>query len=200
MRHTTHVTNHVRRHMAQLPPGAIFTTRELLRYGLKRASLDQALSRMVKRQEIERLAFGVFRKYSWTHRDLPPSAEIARAKAAAYKKELAVHGADAAHQLKLIPEGNAETTFATDGRSSSFRTVSGLVHLKQVSPRKLYLRDTPVGLFIRAIVFIGKHGIDLSLLTTTVSLELGFGREERQQLRRCADLLPAWASDVICAA
>jgi hypothetical protein len=200
MRHTTLVTSHVRRHMAQLPQGSIFTTRELLRYGIKRASLDQALSRMVKRQEIERLALGVFRKYSWTHREPPSAAEIARAKAAAYKKELVMHGADAAHQLKLLPSGNAETTFATDGRSSSFRTVSGPVHLKQVSPRKLYLGDTPVGLLIRAIVFIGKHAIDLSLLNTTLSLEFGYGREERRQMRRCADLAPAWVSDVLCAA
>lgn len=200
MRHTTHVTNRIRRHMAQLSEGSIFTTRELLRYGLKRASLDQALSRMVKRQELQRLALGVFRKYSWNHTELPSSAEICRAKAAAYKKELATHGADAAHQLKLKPAGNAETTFATDGRSSSFHTVSGRVHLRQVSPRKLFLGDTRVGLLIRAIVFIGKHSIDWPSLNEILCLKNGFGREERQQFRRCADLAPAWVSDVLCAA
>lgn len=200
MRHTTHVTNYVRHHMAQLAEGAIFTTRALLCYGLKRASLDQALSRMVKRQEIQRLALGVFRKYCWKDVALPSADEIARAKAAAYRKDLATHGADAAHHLKLIPEGNSETTFATDGRSSSFGTVSGRVHLKQVSPRKLFLGDTPVGLLIRAIVYIGKHNIDWSLLDANLSLVAGFGREERQQFRRCANLAPAWVSDVLCAA
>lgn len=198
MRHATQVVNHVRRHMARLPQGAIFTTRALLRYGLKRASLDQALSRMVKRQEIERLALGVFRRHCGGHIDPPSSEEIAKAKATAFRKELVTHGADAAHRLKLVPEGNLETTFATDGRTSSFRTISGPVHLKQTSPRKLLLGDTPIGLLIRAIVFIGKHAIDFSMLNTTLSLQLGFGREERQQFRRCADLAPAWVSDVLC--
>ena len=193
----TVVTGQVRRHMAQLPDGTIFTTRELLFYGLKRASLDQALSRMVKKNELERLALGVFRRYSlipW-----PSAVEIAKSKAQAYKKEIVMHGADAAYQLQQQPLGNIETTFGTDGHASSFRTVSGRVHMKQVAPRQLLLSDTPVGLLIRAIVFIGKHRINWQLLNQSLSGDCRFGALERKQLRQSASLMPYWASDVLCA-
>ncbi len=196
MRHNTLVTTQVRRYMKRLPEGAMFTTRELLCYSMKRASLDQALSRMVKRKEIERLALGVFRKYSSDNH--PSPSDIARIKARAYRKEIVTHGADAAQQLHLTASGNVTTTFATDGQTSSFRTVSGTVNLKKASPRKLLLGDTPIGLLIRAICFIGKRFIDWRLLNQVLLLDARFGRQEREQLRTGADLMPAWISDVLC--
>lgn len=197
MRRAKLVTSNIRRHMNRLPKGGMFTTRELLCYMLKRSSLDQALSRMVKKGEIQRLARGVFRKAS--RAGPPTTAEIARVKALAYKKELVTHGADAAHQLKLVPQGNVATTYATDGHSSSFLTVAGTVLMKHVCPRKLYLGDNPIGLLIRAGTFIGKHCMDWQQLNESLLRDPRFGRQEKEQLRKSAHLMPSWFSDMFCA-
>ena len=73
----------IQRHIRMLPARQIFTTREVLIYGT-RTAVDSALSRMVEREVIARLARGVFVRDDSAE---PTVAEIASAKAKAYGKE-----------------------------------------------------------------------------------------------------------------
>ena len=77
-------SSYVRRHINRLAPNVIFATRDLLSYG-KRASIDQALCRLVKRGYIIRLAHGLFRREG-SNAPLPPILEVAKYKAAAFGK------------------------------------------------------------------------------------------------------------------
>ena len=78
---------------------------------------DQALSRLVKCGILIRVTRGVFIKESSI---MPSAMEVARAKARAFGKEIARHGADLAKELGLTQVVSQVQKFAVNGRSSSF--------------------------------------------------------------------------------
>lgn len=142
-----HVVGAVRDYMELLPIGAAFTTTELLVLKLKRRSLDTALYRMVKRKEIERLAYGVFRKMDDKAEPLTLE-EIVAAKMTARSKvfyalvdtlqealEIDVEKAT----VPILVSGEPELRLVTNGPTSSFNTVVGRVVMKHVAPRKLHM-------------------------------------------------------------
>lgn len=185
------LTSKIRRQFASLPAGGMLSTRQLLCLNTRRATLDMALYRMVKSGELQRLARGVFRKASAL--PFPTADEIGKFKARAFRRAAFAHGADAAFCLGFISCGNSETTLATDGASTSFMTIAGPVSLKKVSPRKLLMADTTIGLIVRAGTYMGKGRFVAADLAEPVRLQ--GNRQERQQLRVYADVMPYWMSD-----
>ncbi len=180
---------HVKRHIARLQEGQIFTSREFLSYGT-RAAIDQALYRLVKSGYIRRLARGVFIVPQAGARS-PTPLEVAAAKARAFAKHIFQHGAEAGKMLGILAEGNREITYSTNGPSSSFRYGNIVIHFKRSAPRKIACGDTAVGLVIRALWHIGKRGHTSALSRAASS---GLGRTERGELRQHAGLMPQWMS------
>lgn len=89
----------IRRHIAGLPEGAIFRTKDVLQCGMRNA-IDQTLWRMVKSNEIERLARGLFvstrtRKVDYS------DYEIAVAKTKGFGNQIVLTGQDCAEELGL---------------------------------------------------------------------------------------------------
>lgn len=185
------LTSKIRRQLASLPPGGMLSTRQLLSLNAKRTTLDMALYRMVKSGELQRLARGVFRKASAL--PFPSAEEIGKFKARAFRRAAFAHGADAAFRLGFASCGNSETTFATDGATTSFMTIAGPVSFKKVSPRKLFMGDATIGLIVRAGVYMAKDRFVAAELPEPILLQ--GHRQERQQLRIYADLMPSWMSD-----
>jgi hypothetical protein len=110
----------------------------MLQYG-KRATIDKALSRLVKRGYIIRLTRGLFRR---EHYDipLPALAEIAQYKATVFNKMIIAQDIHTANtQLSSTNEkvNDTDPIFATNGRSSSFRCGDTIIKLKGISPKKL---------------------------------------------------------------
>lgn len=183
---------HIKRHIANLKPGDIFTTRDLLLYGTRKA-VDQAIYILVEGGRIERLARGVFMKPAVTKR-VVTVWEIAQVKAKAFGKRIVSHGIDAAKKAGLQEEGNAEPTYLVDGSSSSFRFGNVVIHFKRGSKRKMILGEDRVGVAIRALWSMGRKG--LSGKSVMIATE-GFKRGERRKFHYVKDLMPWWLSDFL---
>lgn len=185
-------TAQIKRHIANLKPGELFTTRNLLLYG-KRGAIDQAVYVLVESDQILRLARGVFMKPALTKR-VVTAFEIAQVKAAAFGKQLVSHAVDAATKLGLTEKGNEAPTYFVNGSSSSFRFGNIVIYLKRASMRKVILGDDKAGLAIKALWSLGKD----ALSKTSVMLATNeFGRQDRKKLHYIKDLMPAWLSDFL---
>jgi hypothetical protein len=121
----------------RLNDGDVFTTRDVLGFG-SRAAVDNALKRFVARGLITRLARGVFMRSFGTTRKISIE-EIARVKAAAFKKSVAQTDAAAevcfdvaSSQGLLLRKADVRgTKVAVGGRSSSFMVAGKRVHLRR---------------------------------------------------------------------
>jgi len=182
-------TSNIRRHIFRLPKGRPFTTRDLLGYG-SRSAVDHALFRLVKSGMIVRLARGVFVMVD-AMSQIPTVLEVARVKARSFGKQIAVHGADAAHALGLPVPANGQTTYATDGCSSSFRYGNVVIHFKRVSHRKFLLGDGRSGLLLRALWHLGPNVCNRNTVKEAGS---NLMRTDRRELRELICLIPDWIS------
>lgn len=178
----------VRRYINRVELGQLFTTRDFLSYG-SRAAVDQALCRLVKSGYIERVARGVFVKASQAGQMIFSAMAVARVKAESFGKRIFSHAADAAQKLGLIPAGNRQPSFATNGRSSSFRFGDSVIHLRECSPKKMWLGDSNAGLVIRALWHLGQSRCNARAVMTASQC---LGRFDRAELRQRAAFMPAW--------
>ncbi|HEY9785627.1 MAG TPA: DUF6088 family protein [Candidatus Obscuribacterales bacterium] len=186
---------HIKAHIARLQQGQIFTTRELLSYG-KRANVDQVMSRLVKSEVVIRLARGVFIRND-DGIELPSVWEVAKAKAAAFAKNIYRAGDDAWVVLGLKNKGQqTTTTFATSGRSSRFWYRDSLICFIGMAPRKLALGDSKPGLVLRALWQLNKDGCTWKKFSMAVST---LNRTELKAFRAAAGLMPHWLSDLVTA-
>ena len=173
------------RHINRAPANRIFTTRDFLSYGSRRA-VDQALFRMVRSGWIVRVARGVFVKQGTK---LPSVLEIASAKAKAFGKQITRHCADLASDLVLTARGTTELTFATSGCTSSFLAGDTRVQMKHIGPRKTVLGDTKAGRAIRALWHLGQAACTAYHVSTA---HRSFSRTDYEEFRRSAAWMPAW--------
>lgn len=168
--------------------GQLFTTRHCLSFG-SRGAVDQALYSMVKTNFIVRVARGVFMKAG----SPPPSIlAVAQAKAKSFGKRIFIHGADAAKHLGFPVEANKNPTFASSGKSSSFRFGQIVIFFKGISPRKLHCGNSLVGKVIRALWHLGKKSAHSGLMSQTYSN----WSKCCKQLQLAAGLLPAWMNNL----
>lgn len=200
------------RHIAGVRFNVIFTTRDCLNYGT-RASVDKVLSRLVKRQVIIRIAWGVFMRAG---SKIPDIEVIASAKARAFGKEIALHVSEAAKQVQLQTRTVFQTkayfdsaickdvraknevriAFAVNGRTSSFVSQNIRVHLIGVSSRKMQLSASKAGRALLALMQLGKEGCTKEHVLAVQWLLSG---SDVQEIKKSGALMPAWlARNWIC--
>ncbi len=179
----------IRKHIHQLSDSDIFVSRDFLGYGTRNA-VDLCLSRMVNNGIILRLARGVFVKVvDAFNQELPSVYKVAEAKCRAFGKMLFMHGKDFAHWFGLVPEGNVERTFITNGCGTSFRYRNIRICFKNAAPRKVNLTKSKDGSLISAFWHFGKALTTPQLLhAATINLR----RVERSELYQSIPLMPGW--------
>lgn len=207
------VVDTIRLFRSTLPDGAIFTTAQLLALEelgeTRRKSIDMAMYRMVKSGELERVAYGVFREPS-PYSNLPTLQEVTARKLESRGKTCFPVAHTLGQAVLMDPNGmgyplptdeGPVLTVATDGPSSFFRTAMGLVYIKHVPPRKLYLEREEstkrIGLFLRTVWGIGKTNVDWSQVSSALA-DSDFGREERRLIRKSRQWMPQWMYEVLC--
>jgi Family of unknown function (DUF6088) len=180
------------RFISLLPEGKIFTTRDCVTYG-SRANVDQTLCRFVRRGRIRRLARGVFVKdrdgrFNYSNYD------IAKAKAESFGRRIFPHTSNVARECGFKSGRKDDTVFAIDGRSSSFKIGSTVIHLKEVMPRKRALYGSYQGEAALSLWEFGKYSMcSAALMCATLSLS----RPETIDFRKKIKWMPAWISDYI---
>ena len=180
----------IRGFIRRIKSGQLFSTRQCLLFGT-RGAVDQALYALVKNNIIVRVARGVFMRRGSPQ---PTVFAVAKLKAEAFGKRIFQHGIDAACALGFPVKRNPEPTFATSGRSSSFRFGDVLIRFKGASPRKL-LDTEPHPLpaqVVRAFWALGKENCTQDLVSRTYP---NWG-EACQKLEDLASLLPAWMNNL----
>ncbi|MCA9803633.1 MAG: hypothetical protein KC777_16790 [Cyanobacteria bacterium HKST-UBA02] len=127
----------IRAFISTLEKDTIFTTRDLLSFGT-RGAVDNAVSDLVKREEIVRIMPGVF--------SLPGSQrkvslkELAIIKAESFGREISEHTFD---PPSGIPDN--EVWFATTGSNSSFKFGSMTIKFKPTKRRGMTRGDSRLG-------------------------------------------------------
>lgn len=186
-------TSRVKKLLSQIRAegGRLFFTRECLDFG-RRSAVDTCLSRMVTEGTLERVAYGSFILAGYPR---PTQDQIAAGKAKAFGRVICSHGVTALKEFFNFDNPETDTSYATDGATSSFRTSDyGMIHLKQYAPRKLTLGDTPVGKIIRALW----HCKTLEFASRLWALlQERIGRAEREALRRSCHIMPTWMVDLV---
>jgi Family of unknown function (DUF6088) len=189
------VISMIRRYIALLEEGEIFTTRDVLQFGM-RAAVDRALSRLVCAERIRRLARGVFVKVSTFKREYS-DLEIATAKAQAFgrkiiKAPLAV--------INPVCPGFArpacDKTFYIDGHSSKFKIGDTTITFRHSAPRKRQLSKTKAGETARALWYLGPKLAD-SYALQNATLWFQLSGDDRIVFRKNIRWMPAWLSDLV---
>ena len=181
-------TGLIYRHIRDLPPTQIFSTREVLIYG-NRSSVDATLCRMVKEGFITRLARGIFVRDASKK---PSVFEIASAKAKAFDVTIVEHAEQVLSALKISRVDKKEFLYAKTGSSTSFWTIHGRVHFKAVCEKKLALVATHVGQVVYALWYLGKQKCEDADINTACS---NLKRYERKELWLAGSKMPSWLFD-----
>jgi hypothetical protein len=178
-------TAKIRRQLARMVGDKPFSIRAFLAFGSRHA-VDQCFARLVKNGEVIRVARGLYIK---PNSPFPSVAEVALAKAAAFRRTIVIHGSQAAAFLKLVERSDNEHLFAVNGCSSSFRFGNQVIRFISTTARKMHLGDSKSGLAISALWYLGKRLCTMEIVSMALA---SFGRTDRKQLEKHADLMPEW--------
>ena len=187
----------VRAAVARRTPGEPFTVQELLTEG-SRAAVDQALTRLVRAGEVERVTRGVYavpRVNATLGRRVPVSAEVAaEAIARSAGAAVGVHGAEAARRFGLTTQVPLTSVLTTTGRSRRVVVGGREVGLMHASPRRMALAGRPAGEALAALLYLGQSEVTPEVITQ-VSRRLT--PEEFAALRTAVTAMPAWLADMM---
>jgi Family of unknown function (DUF6088) len=179
----------IRKFIYNLPEGETFTTRDCLAYG-PRSAIDAALSRLVAKGLIRRLARGVFARDPDCCRSYS-DYEIAKLKAEAFGRKLVRDACDIAVELGIEENSKQESTFSIDGPTTRFRVGDRTIHLKRIAERKMRMYASKAGQTICALWHLGKHEVTPAVIEQATRR---FNRLDRIDLRTNIRWMPAWLS------
>jgi hypothetical protein len=144
-------------HAAELPEGTPLGAKELLHLG-KRAALDQALSRLVRRGKLMRASRGIYvRPVQTKYGVRAPAAEKVVERIAHVRGEtVAAHGAAVANALGLTTQVPTRLVFSTSGPSRRLKLGAQHVEMKH-APQWQLAEPEEVGKALRALVWLGEE-------------------------------------------
>ncbi len=137
--------------------GRVFTPADFLDVGT-RATVDQALSRLVKLDKLRRLARGLY-DFPKVHPRLgklsPMPDDVAKALARETGSRVQIAGARAANVLGLSTQVPSKSTYLTDGPSRRVVLGKRVVDLRHASPKHLIAPSSPAGTVVQALRYLG---------------------------------------------
>jgi hypothetical protein len=191
------VAERVRAYVSRMASGEPFSVRELLGLG-PRTSIDQALSRMARGGEIERVARGFYARpvvNETLGRTVPVEPEkVVAAIARTAGATLNVHGAEAARRFGLTTQVPMRQVYATTGRSRSVQLPTGEVTLVHSTQSRMGLAGTPAGEALSALLYLGKQEVTPRIVET-IRTKLGEAEFARLRAAAATTAMPSWLSD-----
>ena len=185
----------IRRFIAHLEDGRIFTTRDVLQFG-KRWAVDKALQRLVFAERIRRLTRGVFVKDGWLRPRQFSYFEIAAAKARAFGRKILEAPTAVLNPLsRRFGEPACDKTFYIDGHSSTFKIGNDTITFKHTAARKRQLAKTKAGETARVLWHLGRDLVDAETLKQA-AVSFRHSHEDKNVFRKNIRWMPAWLSDL----
>lgn len=193
----------VRRHINGLKPKQIFSIRDLLPYGSRRA-VDLAMHRLVKDELVFRIARGLYVR-NYDPQRTPDEDSVSRAKARAFAKDTSYHSRSCTQELRQLEidsitlEERLDLVYATTGSTSSFRYNDRKIKFRKEAPRKLILAGSRVGDFVRALWTLGPNYCYRKKTGSTIDFKQlilsRFNPYEQEELRMARKWMPSWLAD-----
>jgi hypothetical protein len=171
--------------------GSVWTPADFLDLA-SRDSVDQALSRLVRRGSLRRVARGIYAYPRLSARlgALTPSPDaIAGAVAKSRGSRLQVSGARAANELGLSTQVPARAVYLTDGPSKTVKIGRQEIRLKHVPSARMAAAGTRAGMVIEALRYLGPDAD----LRTIRRLGADLSGRDKQMLKDRLSAAPGWA-------
>lgn len=184
----------IRSHVEGQPEGTIFVPKEFLSLGT-RASVDQALARLVKAGVLTRVSRGVYAANIATRFGTipPPVEQVVENYAAAKGQEILQNEAIAANRFGLTTQVPIRHVYITSGPSRHLRLGKVDVEVRKV-PRWLTLYPgRPAGEIIRALSFVGAR----EAKTAASSIRNKVEKEEWRTVLKAIGMLPSWMASAL---
>jgi hypothetical protein len=177
-----------------LPEGTLIGAKEALHLG-SRAAVDQALKRLYERNELMRLAQGLYVLPVKTRFGTrAPSAEkVVEALASTRAETIVPHGAAAANTLGLTTQVPTKLIYLTSGPNRQFRLGAQTVEMRHAPQWMLLPTNPAAGQAIRALDWLGERGANEALQT----LKRKLSENTLQELVALRGALPSWMSKSI---
>lgn len=173
----------------------VFIPKDFLDLGTRDAA-DQALSRLARGGNIERLGRGLYLYPKRSAVALPPvdNDEIADALGRQTGSRVVPSGAMAADRLGLTAEVAVAPIYLTDGRTRQVK-IGGLVfELRHAAPKDLPATSRISSMVFQALRFIGKNSVDERILAI---IRRKLTSEQRAELLRDASYATEWISAAV---
>ena len=177
--------------------GKVFTPKDFLDLA-NRDAVDQALSRMVKSDEIQRLGRGLYH-YPQVNERLglalaPDPDEIAEALGRKTGSRVVPSGAVAANQLGLSTQVPAKPVYLTDGRTREVRVGNTIFQIRHVAPKELPAGSRTSAMVLQALRHLGQAAVDDKVVSR---LRRIMSAEQRQELLRDASYTTDWIAAAV---
>lgn len=182
-------TEAIKAYAQTLPEGATVSAKELLHLG-ERATIDQALSRLVKRGELMRVKRGLFALPVKTRFGArAPSVEaVVESIAKTTGERVSLSGASAANMLGLSTQNPSRQIYWTSGPSRHLKLGAQNVELRHVPSWQLRAPNSRAGHAFRALAYFGASQAGEALERIKPQL----AEEERQELLSLRASAPTW--------
>ena len=177
--------------------GRVFIPKDFLDLGSRDAA-DQALSRLARLGDIERLGRGLY-LYPWKSTTATASApaeqdEIADALGRQTGSRVVPSGAMAANRLGLTRQVPAGPHYLTDGRTRQVRIGSIVFQLRHAAPKDLPAASRTSSMVFQALRFLGKDAVNERVIA---KIQKALTPEQRAELLRDASYATDWISATV---
>jgi hypothetical protein len=188
------VAERILSHAKSLPEGALISAKQFLHLG-SRAAVDQALKRLQERNELMRLAHGIYVLPVKTRfgTRAPAAEKVIECLAATRAETVVPHGAAAANMLGLTTQVPTKLVYLTSGPNRQFKLGAQVVEIKHAPQWMLVPAQPTAGEAIRALAWVGKQGASEALTTLKQKLP----QSALQDIIALRPALPAWMSKSI---
>ncbi len=170
--------------------GGVFTPQDFLDIGA-RTAVDQALSRLVTKGKLRRLARGLY-DFPTVHPKLGPLSPAPDVVAQALVREtdsrLQIDGPRAANALGLSTQVPAQSTYLTDGPSRRVVLGKRVIIVRHASPKHLLAPGSAAGTVVQALRHVGPAGAaDVAQVATR-----RLSARDKKTLAAATVQAPAW--------
>ncbi len=175
--------------------GAVFTPKDFLDLS-GRASVDQALTRLVRSGRLQRVGRGLYHQRRFNKQlgiAIPPDHDVvAQALGRQTGSRVVPSAAAVANRFGLSAQVPAKPVYLTDGRSRRVRVGNLVFVLKHVAAKRMPDSDDESSLAMQAIFAIGRQSFDDRAIKT---LRRKLSPTQRCALVREARYADAWVAE-----
>ena len=178
------------------PEGTLLCPSALLHLG-SRAAVDQALSRLARKDELLRVCQGVYvRPIQTRFGPRPPAVgKVLASLSALWGETIVSCGGTAANALGLTTQVPVRSVYLTSGPNRKLKLGGLAVELHHAPRWQLVAPHRPAGDAVRALAWLGPEEVEENLET----LEHKLSPEDKEELAATRAVMPAWLAEPVSA-